>query len=66
MVVRSSSIRDAFTYAIHIGVDSSKELPAHNTVCVDDLDQVDYRRGKPKVRSRKGVYSNGFTAAGLT
>ena len=27
---------------------SFKGTAAHNTVCVDDLDQMDYRRGKPK------------------
>jgi Heparinase II/III-like protein/Heparinase II/III N-terminus len=42
-----------------------KGTAAHNTVCVDDLDQVEYRRGKPKSPLAQGRLLERFTAPGL-
>ena len=42
-----------------------KGTAAHNTVCVDDLDQVTYRRGKPKGPLAHGRLLERFTAPGL-
>lgn len=42
-----------------------KGTAAHNTVCVDDLDQLDYRRGKPKGPLAQGRLLERFTAPGL-
>src|SRR6185369_3652028 len=42
-----------------------KGTAAHNTVCVDDLDQVEYRRGKPKGPLAQGRLLERFTAPGF-
>lgn len=42
-----------------------KGTAAHNTVCVDDLDQVEYRSGKPKGPLAQGRLLERFTAPGL-
>jgi hypothetical protein len=42
-----------------------KGTAAHNTVCVDDLDQVTYRRGKPKGPLAEARLLECFTAPGL-
>ena len=42
-----------------------KGTAAHNTVCVDDLDQTPYRRGKPKDALAQGCLLARFTAPGL-
>jgi Heparinase II/III-like protein/Heparinase II/III N-terminus len=38
---------------------------AHNTVCVDGLDQTPYRRGKPRGRIAKGRFLERLSAPGL-
>lgn len=42
-----------------------KGTAAHNTVCVDDLDQVPYRRGKPKGALAHGRLCERLTAPGF-
>ena len=42
-----------------------KETAAHNTVCVDDLDQVPYRRGKPKGALAQGRLLERLTTPGF-
>ncbi|HEY4424475.1 MAG TPA: alginate lyase family protein [Pyrinomonadaceae bacterium] len=42
-----------------------KGTAAHNTVCVDDLDQMEYRRGKPKGPLAQGRLLERLTAPGL-
>jgi Heparinase II/III-like protein/Heparinase II/III N-terminus len=42
-----------------------KGTAAHNTVCVDDLDQVPYRRGKPKGPVADARLVERFTAPGF-
>ena len=42
-----------------------KGTAAHNTVCVDDLDQVEYRRGKPKGPLAHARLVQRFTAPGF-
>jgi hypothetical protein len=42
-----------------------KGTAAHNTVCVDGLDQTDYRRGKPKGRVGRGTFLARTRARGL-
>jgi hypothetical protein len=42
-----------------------KGTAAHNTVCVDDLDQVEYRRGKPKGPLAQGRLLERFTTPDL-
>ena len=54
-----------FTYADSDWRRQFKGTAAHNTVCVDDLDQVDYRRGKPKGPLAQGRLLERFTAPGL-
>ena len=54
-----------FTYADSHWRRQFKGTAAHNTVCVDDLDQVDYRRGKPKGPLAQGRLLERFTAPGL-
>src|SRR6185369_6954766 len=54
-----------FTYADSQWRRQFKGTAAHNTVCVDDLDQVDYRRGKPKGPLAQGRLIERFTAPGL-
>jgi hypothetical protein len=53
-----------FTYA-EKGRHSFKGTAAHNTVCVDDLDQVPYRRGKPKGALAHGRLLERITAPGF-
>jgi len=54
-----------FTYADSHWRRQFKGTAAHNTVCVDDLDQVEYRRGKPKGPLAQGRLLERFTAPGL-
>jgi Heparinase II/III-like protein/Heparinase II/III N-terminus len=54
-----------FTYADSQWRRQFKGTAAHNTVCVDDLDQVEYRRGKPKGPLAQGRLLERFTAPGL-
>ena len=42
-----------------------KGTAAHNTVCVDDVDQVPYRRGKPKGALAQGRLRERLTAPGF-
>ncbi len=42
-----------------------KGTAAHNTVCVDELDQVPYRRGKPKGALAQGRLCERLTAPGF-
>ena len=54
-----------FTYSDSHWRRQFKGTAAHNTVCVDDLDQVEYRRGKPKGTLAQGRLLGRFTAPGL-
>jgi hypothetical protein len=54
-----------FTYADSSWRHCFKGTAAHNTVCVDDLDQVEYRRGKPKGPLAQGRLLERFTMPGL-
>jgi len=54
-----------FTYAESEWRRRFKGTAAHNTVCVDDLDQVEYRRGKPKGPLAQGRLLERFTAPDL-
>jgi hypothetical protein len=54
-----------YTYADNDWRHRFKGTAAHNTVCVDDLDQVPYRRGKPRARLAEGRLLERFTAPGL-
>lgn len=42
-----------------------KGTAAHNTVCVDGLDQTPYRRGKPKKHIAQGQLARRFSAPGF-
>jgi Heparinase II/III-like protein/Heparinase II/III N-terminus len=42
-----------------------KSTAAHNTVCIDDLDQVPYHRGKPKCPFAQARLRERFTEPGL-
>ncbi|HET6973696.1 MAG TPA: alginate lyase family protein, partial [Pyrinomonadaceae bacterium] len=54
-----------FTYAESDWRRQFKGTAAHNTVCVDDLDQVEYRRGKPKPPLAQGRLLERFNGHGL-
>jgi heparinase II/III-like protein len=53
-----------FTYA-EADRRNFKGTAAHNTVCVDDLDQVRYQRGKPRGPLAQGRLLERFTTPGL-